>query len=73
VAAPWPEVRAEVRALLLDDTRLVRAVAAGRRRGVPLEWRRAELTQGEPKARRRLQVATFDQRQAHPANQTHHM
>jgi hypothetical protein len=68
VAAPWPEVRAEVRALLLDDTRLVRAVAAGRRRGVPLEWRRAELRPVELKAGRRLQVVTFDERQAHTAN-----
>ncbi|MGD9956261.1 MAG: methyltransferase [Candidatus Nanopelagicales bacterium] len=68
MAAPWPEVRAEVRALLLDDSRLVRAVAAGRRRGVPLEWRRAELRPVELKAGRRLQVVTYDERQAHTAN-----
>lgn len=57
-----------MRALLLDDSRLVRAVAAGRRRGVPLEWRRAELRPVELKAGRRLQVVTFDERQAHTAN-----
>lgn len=68
MAAPWPDVRAEVRALLLDDSRLVRAVAAGRRRGVPLEWRRAELRPVELKAGRRLQVVTYDERQAHTAN-----
>lgn len=61
-------MRAEVRALLLDDSRLVRAVAAGRRRGVPLEWRRAELRPVELKAGRRLQVVTYDERQAHTAN-----
>lgn len=68
MASPWPEVRAEVRALLLDDARLVRAVAAGRRRGVPLEWKRAELRPVEIKAGRRLQVVTYDERQAHTAN-----
>jgi Methyltransferase domain len=68
VAAPWPEVRAEVRALLLDDSTLVRAVAAGRRRGVPLEWKRAELRPVGITAGRRLQVVTYDERQAHTAN-----
>ncbi len=68
MAAPWPDVRAEVRALLLDDSTLVRAVAAGRRRGVPLEWKRAELRPVGIKAGRRLQVVTYDERQAHTAN-----
>ena len=57
-----------MRALLLDDSRLVRAVAAGRRRGVPLEWKRAELRPVDLKAGRRLQVVTYDERQAHTAN-----
>ncbi len=57
-----------MRSLLLDDSRLVRAVAAGRRRGVPLEWKRAELRPVDLKAGRRLQVVTYDERQAHTAN-----
>lgn len=68
MAAPWVEVRAEVRGLLLDDSGLVRAVAAGRRRGVPLEWKRAELRPVGLRAGRRLQVVTYDERQAHTAN-----
>ena len=57
-----------MRSLLLDDSRLVRAVAAGRRRGVPLEWKRAELRPVDLKACRRLQVVTYDERQAHTGN-----
>jgi SAM-dependent methyltransferase len=67
VARPWDEVRDEVRGLVLGET-LVRAVAAGRRRGVPLAWRRAELRPVQLKAGRRLQVVTYDERQAHTAN-----
>jgi SAM-dependent methyltransferase len=67
VARPWDEVRDEVRGLVLGST-LVRAVAAGRRRGVPLVWRRAELRPVDLKAGRRLQVVTYDERQAHTAN-----
>jgi SAM-dependent methyltransferase len=67
VARPWDEVRDEVRGLVLGTT-LVRAVAAGRRRGVPLVWRRAELRPVDLKAGRRLQVVTYDERQAHTAN-----
>jgi hypothetical protein len=65
---PWPEVRTEVRSAVLDTSTLVRAVAAGRRRGVPLAWRRAELRPVALKAGVRLQVTTFDERQAHTAN-----
>jgi SAM-dependent methyltransferase len=67
VARPWPEAREEVRALVLGPS-LVRAVAAGRRRGVPLLWRRAEVRPVELKTGRRLQVVTYDERQAHTAN-----
>ena len=67
MARPWDEVRDEVRGLVLGDA-LVRAVAAGRRRGVPLAWRRAELRPVDLKAGRRLQVVTYDERQAHTAN-----
>jgi SAM-dependent methyltransferase len=68
VPAPWDEVRTEVRALLLDTSTLVRAVGAGRRRGVALPWRRAELRPVSLKGGVRLQVTTYDERQAHTAN-----
>jgi hypothetical protein len=64
----WDDVRAELRARLLDTATLVRAVGAGRRRGVALDWRRAELRQVRLKGGVRLQVTTYDQRQAHTAN-----
>ncbi|MFN8157276.1 MAG: SAM-dependent methyltransferase [Candidatus Nanopelagicales bacterium] len=64
----WDDASADVRALLLDTSTLVRAVAAGRRRGVPLEWRRAELRPVSLKGGVRLQVTTYDERQAHTAN-----
>jgi len=67
MAVPWSDARAEVRALVMGED-LVRAVAAGRRRGVPLQWRRAELRPVQLKAGRRLQVTTYDERQAHTAN-----
>jgi hypothetical protein len=68
VADPWVEVRADLRAHLLDTATLVRAVAAGRRRGVALSWRRAELRPVSLKGGVRLQVTTYDERQAHTAN-----
>ncbi len=68
MAQPWPEVRDEIRASLLGGGTLVRAVAAGRRRGVPLEWRRAELRPVALRGGVRLQVTTYDDRQAHTAN-----
>ena len=67
MAQPWADVRAEVRELLLAPS-LVRAVAAGRRRGAALEWRRAEVRPVELKAGRRLQVVRYDERQAHTSN-----
>jgi hypothetical protein len=67
VAQPWDDARDDVRALLLGGS-LVRAVAAGRRRGVPLDWKRAEVRPVELKAGRRLQVVRYDERQAHTTN-----
>ncbi len=64
----WDVVRAELRDRLLDTSTLVRAVAAGRRRGVPLEWRRAELRPVALKGGVLLQVTTYDERQARAAN-----
>ena len=66
----WDDVRAELRARLLDPAALVRAVGAGRRRGVPLEWRRAELRPVRLKGGVHLQVTTYDERQAHTTNHT---
>jgi SAM-dependent methyltransferase len=57
-----------VRALLLDDTALVRAVGSGRRRGAPPRWRRVELRYVDLRAGRRLQVTSYDETQAHTAN-----
>ena len=68
MAESWETVREQVRAHLLDTTTLVRAVAAGRRRGVPLTWRRAELRPVSLKGGLRLQVTTYDERQAHTSN-----
>jgi SAM-dependent methyltransferase len=57
-----------VRALLLDEGRLVRAIGSGRRRGTQPRWRRAELRYVGLKTGRRLQVTTYDDTQAHTAN-----
>jgi len=64
----WDDVRSEVRATLLDTSTLVRAVGAGRRRGVPLQWRRVELRPVELKGGVRLQVTAYDDTQAHTSN-----
>jgi SAM-dependent methyltransferase len=51
-----------LRPTLLDGDRLVRAVAAGRRRrsgDVPVRWQRAELRPVDLKAGRRLQIVTY--------------
>jgi len=68
VPESWDSVRAEVRAALLDTGSLVRAVGAGRRRGVPLQWRRVELRPVGIKGGVRLQVTAYDDAQAHTTN-----
>lgn len=65
---PLSPALAEVRRLLLDEQRLVRAVASGRRRGAAPRWRRVELRPVALKAGPRLQVTCYDERQAHTAN-----
>ncbi len=65
---PLADVLAEVRALLLDDGDLVRAVASGRRRGTTPAWRRVELRYVDLKAGRHLQATGYDDTQAHTAN-----
>ena len=56
-----------LRADVLDD-RLIRAVAAGRRRGERPAYRRAELRWVDLRGRRRLQVVRYDDRQAFTSN-----
>jgi SAM-dependent methyltransferase len=66
---PLPDALAEIETVLLDPDRLVRAVAAGRRRGRDHPaWRRVELRPVDLAAGRRLQVVRYDQTQAFTAN-----
>ncbi|RLV47509.1 SAM-dependent methyltransferase [Nocardioides mangrovicus] len=65
---PLDVALARLRALVLTQETLVRAVASGRRRGTTPPWRRAELRYVDLKAGRRLQVTTYDQTQAFTAN-----
>ena len=58
----------QLRPLLLDPDRLVRAVAAGRRRSATPPWRRVELRPIDLKDGRHLQVVTYDDRRATTAN-----
>ena len=58
-----------VRDLVLDDQALVRALAAGRRKGQERpRWRRVELRYVDLKAGRHLQVTRYDDTQAHVSN-----
>ncbi len=58
-----------LRAAILDDEHLVRALGSGRRRGRPEpRWRRVELRYVDLKAGRRLQVTTYDETQARVSN-----
>lgn len=60
---------ARLRSAVLDDEHLVRAVASGRRRGLPEpRWRRVGLRYVDLKAGRRLQVTAYDDTQAHTTN-----
>ena len=68
MSEPLPSALAGIRALLLDDSVLVRAVGSGRRRGDRPRWRRVEVRYVDLKAGRRLQVTSYDETQAHTAN-----
>lgn len=58
-----------VATLVLDDERLVRAVAAGRRKGqTPPQWRRTELRYVDLESGRHLQVVEYDETQAFTRN-----
>ena len=65
---PLDEGLARVRADLLADDRLVRAIASGRRRAAVPPWRRVELRWVDLKAGRHLQIVRYDATQAHTAN-----
>ncbi|HEX4977107.1 MAG TPA: SAM-dependent methyltransferase [Nocardioides sp.] len=67
-AEPLLRALARVRAVLLDDAVLVRAVGSGRRKGATPRWRRVELRYVDLKAGRRLQVVRYDETQAHTSN-----
>jgi SAM-dependent methyltransferase len=60
VPEPLDDALTEVRGLLLDPARLVRAVAAGHRRNAQPRWQRVELRPVEVKAGRQLQVVEND-------------
>ncbi|MEV5965169.1 SAM-dependent methyltransferase [Kribbella sp. NPDC051952] len=60
-----------IRAALLDQTGLVRALASGRRRGLePPHYVRTELRYVDLKGQRHLQITEYDERQAHTRNVT---
>jgi SAM-dependent methyltransferase len=65
---PLSTALAQVRDLVLDDRTLVRALAAGRRKGQHPRWRRVELRYVDLKAGRHLQVTRYDETQAHVSN-----
>ncbi len=58
----------QVRAALLDQSQLIRAVATGRTRGQSPRWRRVELRPISVKAGPRLQVTRYTATQAFTAN-----
>ncbi|HMG29569.1 MAG TPA: methyltransferase, partial [Jiangellaceae bacterium] len=68
MAEPLGPVLDRVRADLLDADRLVRAVAAGRRKRGRPTYRRAELRWVDLRQGRLLQVVTYDDRQAFTSN-----
>ena len=66
---PTSEPRAAIRAALLDESSLVRAIGTGRRRGEePPTYQRVELRYVDLKTARHLQLTGFDERQAHTRN-----
>ncbi len=68
MSEPLLRALARMRAAILDDETLVRAVASGRQRGAQPPWRRVELRYVDLKAGRHLQVTAYDEAQAHTSN-----
>ncbi|HSV38383.1 MAG TPA: methyltransferase [Nocardioidaceae bacterium] len=68
MAEPLLRALTRVRATLLDDSALVRAVGSGRQKGSAPKSRRVELRYVDLKAGRHLQVVAYDDTQAHTSN-----
>ncbi len=68
MSEPLLRALSRVRASVLDDQTLVRAVASGRQRGTQPRWRRVELRYVDLRAGRHLQVTAYDDAQAHTSN-----
>ncbi len=68
MAEPLLRALARMRALVLDDAALVRAVGSGRQKGRTPRWRRVELRYVDLKSGRHLQVTAYDETQAHTSN-----
>jgi len=68
VPEPLEPALSLVRESVLDPDRLVRAVAAGRRKGQRPAWRRAEFRWVDLRDGRRLQVVTHDETQSFTRN-----
>ena len=68
MAEPLAAALDRVRAMLLDEQGLVRAVGAGRQRGAEPRWRRVELRYVDLKSGRHLQVTSYDATQAFTTN-----
>jgi SAM-dependent methyltransferase len=68
VSEPLLRALSRMRAFILDDAALVRAVASGHQRGQETTWKRAELRYVDLKSGRHLQITTYDATQAHTAN-----
>jgi SAM-dependent methyltransferase len=68
MSEPLLRALSRMRALILDDEVLVRAVGSGRQRGQVPTWRRVELRYVDLKAGRHLQVTAYDDTQAHTSN-----
>jgi SAM-dependent methyltransferase len=71
VPEPLAAALTSLRPLLLDADHLVRAVAAGRRRGAQPAWQRATLRPVDLKDGRRLQVVTDDGQGPHTSNEAY--
>ena len=67
-AEPLLRALTRMRAVLLDQQELVRAVGSGRQKGRQPRWRRVELRYVDLKAGRHLQVTAYDDTQAHTSN-----
>jgi SAM-dependent methyltransferase len=68
VTESLPSALGRMRAAILDEQTLVRAVASGRQKGTTPPWRRVEMRYVDLSAGRHLQVTTYDEAQAHTHN-----